>query len=108
MEAMAEQRRFSIWTILAPLGLIAVFVVALMLVRGALEPPSPAAAEPTVTATAPTPTVDASVPAIYSIRKGDTLSTIADRYGLTTDYIVELNPNLNPMALTIHAKVRLR
>ena len=34
---MAEQRRFSIWTILAPLGLIAVFVVALALVREVIE-----------------------------------------------------------------------
>ena len=108
MDAMADDRRFSLWTILAPLGLIAVFVVALLLVRGALEPPSPAAAEPTVTATAPTLTVDASVPAFYSIRKGDTLSAIAERYGVTTDYIVQLNPNLNPMALAVHAKIRLR
>ena len=108
MEAMAEQRRFSIWTILAPLALIAVFVASLVLVRGALEPLPRAAAEPTVTATAPTLTVDASVPAFYSIRKGDTLSAIAERYGVTTDYIVELNPNLNPMALAVHAKIRLR
>ena len=108
MEAMAEQRRFSIWTILAPLGLIAVFVVALVLVRGALEPPSPAAPEPTVSATEPMLRVDASVPAFYSIRKGDTLSAIAERYGVTTDYIVQLNPNLNPMALAVHAKIRLR
>lgn len=108
MGAMAEDRRFSIWTILAPLGLIGVLIVALMLVRDALEPQSPAAAEPTVTATATTPTLDASVPAFYSIRRGDTLSAIAERYGVTTDYIVQLNPNLNPMALAVHAKIRLR
>jgi LysM repeat protein len=108
MGSMAEARRFSIWTILAPLGLIAVFVVALMLVRGALETPPPEAAEPTITATAPTATVNASVPAFYRIRKGDTLSAIAERYGVTTDYIVQLNPNLNPMALAVHAKIRLR
>ena len=108
MSAMAEDRRFSIWTILAPLGLIAVFVVALLLVRGALEPLPPSAAETTVTVAAPTVSVDASVPAFYSIRKGDTLSAIADRYGVTTDYIVQLNPKLNPMALAVHAKIRLR
>jgi LysM repeat protein len=108
MGAMGEARRFSIWTILAPIGLIAVFVVALILVRGALEPPAPEAAEPTITATVPTATVNASVPAFYSIRKGDTLSAIAERYGVTTDYILQLNPNLNPMALAVHAKIRLR
>ena len=108
MSAMAEDRRFSIWTILAPLGLIAVFVVALLLVRGALEPPAPDLREPAITATTPTMTVDASVPASYSIRKGDTLSAIAERYGITTEYILQLNPNLNPMALTVHAKIRLR
>ena len=108
MGAMAEDRRFSVWTILAPLGLVAVFVVSLLLVRGALEPPAPDAPQAIVTATAPTITVDASVPAFYSIRKGDTLSAIAERYGVTTDYIVQLNPNLNPMALAVHAKLRLR
>lgn len=108
MGAMAEDRRFSVWTILAPLGLIAVFVVALLLVRGALKPLPPTSAETTVTVAAPTITVDASVPALYSIRKGDTLSAIAERYGVTTDYIVQLNPKLNPMALAVHAKIRLR
>ena len=48
------------------------------------------------------------MPAFYSIRKGDTLSAIADRYGVTTDYIVQLNPKLNPLALAVHAKIRLR
>ena len=105
---MVEARRFSVWTILAPLGLIAVFVVALLLVRGALEPPPPGSAVPATSAPAQTITVEASVPAFYRIRKGDTLSAIAERYGITTDYILQLNPNLNPMALTVHAKIRLR
>ena len=107
MSARAE-RQFSVWTILAPLGLIAVAAISLVVVRGALETPPPGPPEQSVTATTPSITVDASVPTTYSIRKGDTLSAIAERYGITTDYILQLNPNVNPMALSVHAKIRLR
>lgn len=111
MVCMADERRFSIWTILAPLALIASFMVAVVLVRGALETPTPAAEQPlqtlTTTTTAAT-TVDPSVPLTYRIRKGDTLSAIAERYGITTASIELLNPELNPMALTIREEIRLR
>ena len=108
MGAMAEERQFSIWTILAPLALVAVFAIALFVVRGALDMPDGRAGEPVPAESTPTITVDASVPAHYTIREGDTLSAIADRYGVTTDYIIQLNPNVNPMALAVHTKIRLR
>lgn len=108
MICMGAERRFSIWTVLAPIALIVVVVVAFTLAWGAITSPPPRSEQPTDTTTAQTTTVDASVPAIYQIRKGDTLSAIAERYGVTTDYLVQLNPQLNPMALTVHAKIRLR
>jgi LysM domain len=108
MGAMAEERPFSVWTILAPLALVAVFAIAGFVVRGALQMPDGTAGEPGPAASTPMITLDATVPADYTIRKGDTLSAIADRYGITTDYIIQLNPDINPMALAVHAKIRLR
>ena len=102
-------RRFSVWSIVAPIALIGVFALAVLLVLGALDTPPPPADAPAATATADTgPRIDPSVPATYVIRKGDTLSDIADRYGLTSDWIVSLNPQLDPVSLPIGRRINLR
>jgi LysM repeat protein len=108
--------RFSVWTIVAPLALVGVFALAVLLVRDALDQPAPApdavpaaevagAGEPE---TADAVTVGADVPASYKIRKGDTLNAIAERYGVTEDYIRELNPGLDPLALIPGKRIKLR
>ena len=107
---MAAPRRFPLWSIVAPIALIGVFALAVLLVLGALEQPPPRAeVEPPAASTAaPAPLLDASVPATYRIRKGDTLSDIAERYGVTEDYIRELNPGLDPLALIPGERIKLR
>lgn len=113
---MHRRSRFSVWTIVAPLALVGVFALAVMLVRDALDQPAPApdavpaaevadAAEPEA---AETVTVGPDVPPSYKIRKGDTLSAIAERYGVTEDYIRELNPGLDPLALIPGERIKLR
>ena len=103
---MDERRPYSVWTIIAPLAVVGVAAVALLLVLGALREPTardaPAAAPPT------TAVIDPSVPATYRIRKGDTLSGIAERYGVTADWILSLNPQLDPMALAVGTRINLR
>ena len=113
---MHGRSRFSVWTIVAPLALIGVFALAVMLVRDALDQPAPAASEPAAAqaaevdeAAAEQPvTVGPDVPPSYKIRKGDTLSAIAERYGVTEDYIRELNPGLAPLALIPGERIKLR
>ncbi len=107
---MAAPRRSPLWSIVAPIALIGVFALAVLLVLGALEQPPPRAeVEPPAASTAaPAPLLDASVPATYRIRKGDTLSDIAERYGLTTDWILSLNPQLDPTGLPIGERINLR
>jgi LysM repeat protein len=47
-------------------------------------------------------------PRTYTVRSGDTLTTIAGRTGVSADQISELNPNLDPQALVVGTKIKLR
>ncbi|MDQ2622595.1 MAG: LysM peptidoglycan-binding domain-containing protein [Actinomycetota bacterium] len=47
-------------------------------------------------------------PKTYEVKEGDNLSMIADRTGVSVDEIEELNPDLDPQALTIGQKLKLR
>lgn len=106
---MRPAPRHSVWTIVAPVALLGVFALAVLLVVQTLGEPAPAPA-PIAAATpaAETAAIDPSAPVTYRIRKGDTLSTIAERYGVPEDVIRELNPGLDPLALIPGERIRLR
>jgi len=115
MPVVRQAPRYSVWTIVAPLALIGVFALAVLLVAGALEQPTgggataadatePLAGEPAEAAV----TIGADVPPSYRIRKGDTLSAIAERYGVPEDHIRDLNPGLDPLALIPGERIKLR
>jgi LysM repeat protein len=42
------------------------------------------------------------------VRKGDTISGIAERYGLTSDWILRLNPQVDPVSLAVGTRLNLR
>lgn len=105
---MTARRRFPLWSIVAPVALVGVFALAVLLVLGALHGAPARVETPPAATTAATPVIDPAVPATYRIRKGDTLSDIAERYGLTTDWIVSLNPQLDPVSLPIGRRISLR
>jgi nucleoid-associated protein YgaU len=44
----------------------------------------------------------------YTVRPGDTLSTIAERFGVTTAEIEDLNPALDPQLLSPGQRLRVR
>lgn len=44
----------------------------------------------------------------YEVKSGDSLSAIADRTGIPVERIERLNPDLDPQALTIGQKLKLR
>jgi LysM repeat protein len=52
--------------------------------------------------------VTSTGPATYVIQSGDTLGAIAQRFGVSVAKIELLNPNLNPNALQVGLRVRLR
>jgi LysM repeat protein len=59
----------------------------------------------TTTATTTTSTTGAEY---YVIRSGDTLGSIAQKYGTTTDELSTLNPGIDPTALRIGQQLRVR
>ena len=77
------------------LGTVVIAVVLVLAIRIlTLETPSP-----------PAPKTRAPY---YVVRQGDTLSLIAERTGITMDELERLNPDLDPEALSLGARIRLR
>lgn len=125
--------RAAIARIAAPLALLAGVTVAALLIRSGLAaddaapPPTqtPAATapadtspadtgptEPTPPAPAPPPTTPTTTepPAgatFYTIESGDTLESIAADYGTTVEVLLELNPEIDPVALTVGQRIRV-
>jgi len=104
--------------------------VLVLLVRSALDGSEPVAAtDAPPTATAPAATApeteteeDADQPPqtqtetetappadarYYEIQSGDTLAAIADRHGTTVERLLELNPGIDPVALTVGERIRV-
>jgi LysM repeat protein len=43
----------------------------------------------------------------YSVRSGDTLASIAEKFGTTVDRLMELNPGVDPTALRVGMPIRV-
>lgn len=48
------------------------------------------------------------IPAEYEVAKGDTVYTIAHKFGMTQGYVVSLNDIKDPRALKVGQKLKLR
>ena len=94
----------------APLLFLAAVTVAVLLVRSGLDEGSSPAEKPAATVTATTVTTPnpRGRPRYYRIRTGDTLAQIAPRFDLTEAELVDLNPGIEPTALRIGQKIRVR
>jgi LysM repeat protein len=113
----------------APAAFLLAATVAILLVRSALssndvpapatrdtptvaearrqEPaPAPATTEATTAATT-APVTSAAEPEFYVIEEGDTLESVADQYGTTVEELLVLNPDVDPVALTIGQRIRV-
>ena len=90
------------------LALAAVTMVVL-LARPALH--GGEAAGPKVTAQqveqAPKARVKPARASTYAVRSGDTLASIAEKFGTTVDRLMELNPGVDPTALTVGMPIRV-
>jgi LysM repeat protein len=103
---LVDRRRVA--RVAAPLVFLAAVTVAVLLVRAGLDETS-TRSEPTApTATAPTTTTPVPARRFYRIRAGDTLAAIAPRFGLTEAELVALNPGIEPTALRIGQRIRVR
>lgn len=96
-------------------GLPTVFLLAatvtVLALRAAIHPDGPALVArkpPPAPVISPQPARTRGVRAsAYSVRSGDTLGTIADRFGTTVDRLLELNPGIDPRALRVGQPLRV-
>lgn len=101
--------------LLAPIALVVTVFALFVIVTGGGEGSDDereVTAQPTATATAakkkgaaPAKTTG---PKTYRVKPGDTPSTIAESAGISLETLLELNPNLDPQALSPGQKLKLR
>jgi LysM repeat protein len=94
--------------IAAPLAFLAAVTVAVLLIRSGLDEASDRSRATVPTATAPTSTNPGTARRFYRIRAGDTLALVAPRFGLTEIELLALNPGIEPTALRIGQRIRVR
>jgi hypothetical protein len=95
-----------------PTGFLLLVTLTILIVRPALHgDPAPPAVQPPP---APAPRVSSEPPrgrsiraTAYSVRSGDTLATIAERFGTTVDELLVLNPGIDPHALHVGQTLRV-
>jgi hypothetical protein len=94
-----------------PAGFLLLATAAILLLRPALHED---VAAPAVRPPAPPPRAAPERPRVlstrassYSVRSGDTLGTIAERFGTTVDELVVLNPGIDPHALRVGQSLRV-
>jgi LysM repeat protein len=107
-------RRAEVARYVAPAAFLLVVTVAVLLVRAGLEGGG-GNATTTAPVTRPRPvttrvTTTRPKPAarrFYTIQSGDTLETVAAKFGTTTEKLLALNPNVDPHALSVGQKIRI-
>jgi hypothetical protein len=94
-----------------PAGFLLVATVAILLVRPVLhgdhESPSVRQPAPAPRAEREPPRLRSTRASAYSVRSGDTLGTIAERFGTTVDDLLVLNPGIDPHALRVGQQLRV-
>jgi len=102
----------------APAAFLAAATVAILLVRSGLEngdattPPATTAVTTAPATTGPRTTggttTDAAGAEFYVIQAGDTLAVIADEHDTTVEQLLVLNPEVDPVALTVGQRIRVK
>jgi LysM repeat protein len=100
---------------LAPLALVAVVIALLVVVNGSRNdsgggntPNQTSTSRPNATPTSGSGKRQRKGPRRYTVKPGDTPSSIADRTGIPLEQILQLNPNLDPQTLSPGERIRLR
>jgi LysM repeat protein len=114
-----SENRLRVWSarFLAPAAFFFAAVVLILLVQNGLgsegsdnESTTPATVtQPTGTGGGTTTT--GSRPArrrFYRVREGDTLDSIAVQFDTTVEALLELNPGIDPLALSPRQRIRVR
>ena len=111
-------KRAAVARFAVPAAFLLAVTVGVLLVRSALDTGDtqsrpgrtvPLSQTPVVTVPVTTPSPPAPAPRrFYVIASGDTLESIAARFGTTVDALLGLNPGVEPTALTPGQRLRIR
>ena len=99
--------------VLAPVAFLAAATLLVVLVQRALRDEPSDAGTTTTGATAPITTERVETDGgqverrLYRIKVGDTLESIAERFDTTVDELLQLNPGVDPLALTPGQRIRV-
>jgi LysM repeat protein len=100
---------------LAPLALVAVVVALFMVVSSSRDEAKNGGNSSNQTSgSTPTPTANGKSkrerkgPRRYTVKAGDTPSSIADKTGVPLEQILRLNPDLDPQTLAPGQRIKLR
>ena len=107
---MVEGERTRTWAarFAAPLAFLAAAIVLILLVQSGLSDDSPTGTTATSAATDTTAgTTVATERRRYRVRRGDTLESIAQRFGTTVEALIDLNPDIDPLALSPGQRIRV-
>jgi LysM repeat protein len=113
MRAHATLARFA-----APAAFLLAATIAVLIVRAALTDDEGATAPPAATTTVATTTSTDTEPGktttapagaqYYKIQAGDTLAVVAEQYDTTVEQLLVLNPDVDPVALNIGQRIRVK
>jgi LysM repeat protein len=107
----------------APAAFLLAVTIGVLLLRAAMDDeaapssaattptrrsPPPPPARPATTAAAAAAAAAAAEARFHVIRGGDTLGAVADRYDTSLEALVELNPGIDPTALQVGQRVRVK
>jgi LysM repeat protein len=105
----------------APAAFLLAATVAILLIRAGLDNGDASTPLPVTTTEAPRTTTEqepgttetgtTTVPAdaeFYEIEPGDTLAVIADAHDTTVEQLLLLNPDIDPVALTVGQRIRVK
>jgi hypothetical protein len=117
---LVDPERVRVWAarLAAPVAFFFAATVLVILVQRGFEDDD-SEATPTTTgavATGPTGTGGTGTgtgpsgnrPRVYRVQAGDTLESIAARFETDVDVLLELNPNIDPLALSPGQRIRVR
>jgi LysM repeat protein len=102
--------------LVAPAAFFVAAVVLVVLIQRGLDEGSSAIGNttPAVTTTSTTPTTTSGTTTEapsgrrnYRVRRGDTLESIAAKFGTTVDDLLQLNPDVDPLALSPGQRIRV-
>jgi LysM repeat protein len=104
----------------APAAFLLAATIAVLIVRAALTTGDAATNPPAATTTARTTLTNpvetgkgktTTIPAdaqFYKIQAGDTLADVAEQYDTTVEQLLVLNPDVDPVALRIGQRIRVK